>query len=245
MTPGRTVNSHAATHPVGMVLLMENAEGLRAPGELEEWFEQGVRLVGPVWAKDGSRFCGGTRTQEGFTREGHDLLEVMAGLGLALDIAHMNERSALWAIDRYEGPLAATHANCRSLLRRTEDERHLSDTVIRRLVERGGVIGVSPYARWLRSDWSKEDDMDKTDLNHLAAHIDHICQLAGDARHAGLGTDFDGGWGWPVVPHELDTIADLQKLSGCLAERGYAQDEITALFGGNWIDFLERSLPSP
>ena len=235
---------NAVTHPVGIILLMENAEGLRAPGELEEWFEQGVRLVGPVWAKNGARFCGGTRTQEGFTREGQELLEVMAGLGLALDIAHMNERSALWAIDRYEGTLAATHANCRSLLRRTDDERHLSDRVIRRLVERGGVIGVSPYARWLRPDWSKEDDSSKTDLNHLAAHIDHICQLAGDARHAGLGTDFDGGWGWPAVPHELDTIADLHKLSGCLAERGYSPDEISALFGGNWIDFLERSLPS-
>ncbi len=232
------------THPVGLVLLMENAEGLRAPGEMEEWFERGIRLAGPVWAANGMRFCGGIGTREGFTREGIELLEVMAGLGLALDISHMNERSALWAIDHYEGPLAATHANCRALLHRPDDFRHLSDEVIRRLVERDAVIGLSPYARWLRPGWSKADDPQLTGLADLAAHFDHICQLAGDARHAGLGTDFDGGFGWPAVPHEVETIADLPRLADCLAGRGYSPAEVAALLGGNWIDFLQRSLPS-
>ncbi len=238
------VDGKPPMHAVGLTLLMENAEGLGAPAELEEWFERGVRLVGPVWAKDAARFCGGTGSGEGFTREGMELLEVMAGLGLALDLAHMNERSALQAIDRYEGPLAATHANCRELLRRSGEERHLSDQTIQRLAEREGVVGISPFARWLRPGWSKTDDRGQTTLAHLVAHIDHVCQITGDARHVGLGTDFDGGWGWPDVPQELNTIGDLPLLAGRLAEAGYSPEDITAVLGGNWIEFLERALPA-
>lgn len=231
------------THPVGLVLLMENAEGLGEPAEMERWYERGVRLVGPVWAANETRFCGGTRTDEGFTREGYALLDVMAGLGMTLDIAHMNERSALQALDRYEGAVVATHANCRALLREPETFRHLTDTVIRRLVERGGVMGVIPLSTWLRPGWSAEDPREATTLAHMANHIDHICQLAGDAGHAALGTDLDGGWGWPTTPVELETIADLPRLAQVLQDRGYEQAQIAAILGGNWSRFLERSLP--
>ncbi|HCE16470.1 MAG TPA: hypothetical protein DEQ80_01290 [Anaerolinea thermolimosa] len=230
------------THPVGLTLLMENAEGLHTPAELEEWRERGVRLVGPVWAPHGERFCGGSQSRAGFTREGYELLEVMAGLGLILDISHMNERSALQALDRYEGPVAATHANCRALLRVSDNERHFSDRVIRQLIERDGVMGVSPFARWLRPGWSPSDDPAQTTFSHLVAHIDHVCQIAGDARHVGLGTDFDGGWGWPAVPQGMNTIADLQKLPAFLAEAGFATEDIAAVMGENWAHFLERSL---
>ena len=231
------------THPVGLTLLMEGAEGIGAPRDLEEWWEAGVRMVGPVWA--GERFCGGTRNSEGgFTREGYELLEVMAGLGLALDLSHMNERSALQALDRYEGPIIATHANARAILRQPDNPRHFSDLTIRRLVERGGIQGVLPYGAFLRPGWSKNDEARLTTLDHVLAHIDHICQIAGDAQHAALGSDFDGGWGWPTSPVEIETAADLQKLAPRLLERGYSESDTAAILGGNWRSFLERSLPA-
>ena len=189
------------THPVGLTLLME--ERRRAAARRASWrngTRQGVRLVGPGVGRTGALLRRDAHPGEGFTREGYELLEVMAGLGLALDLSHMNERSALQALDRYEGPMVATHANCRALLRRPDDERHFTDQTIRRLVERDGVLGVLPYARWLRPGWSQAMTAHLTTLDHLVAHIDHICQIAGDARHVGLGTDFDGGWGWPQVP---------------------------------------------
>jgi membrane dipeptidase len=182
--------------------------------------------------------------QGSFTREGYELLEVMAGLGMGLDLSHMNERSALQALDRYEGAILATHANVRSILRQPDNERHFTDLTIRRLIERGGVMGVLPFGKFIRPGWSASDDPRETTLDHLLAHIDAICQIAGDARHVGLGTDFDGGFGWPHVPCEIDTIADLQKLDQCLRERGYSAEDASGILGGNWRALLERTLPA-
>jgi membrane dipeptidase len=59
----------------------------------------------------------------------------------------------------------------------------------------------------------------------------------------GIGTDFDGGFGVQSVPPELDTIADLHKLAPMLAEKGYSQADIAAIFGQNWLELLKRILP--
>ncbi len=235
-------NPKTVTHPVGLVLSMEGVEGIRAPEEMEAWWQRGVRLAGPVWA--GTRFCGGMYEPGEFTREGFELLEIMAELGFTLDISHMNEVSALQALDRYEGPVIASHANARALLKGTESERHLTDGVIRRLVERDGVMGVVPFNRFLRPGWADHEDRQLVTLRTLAAHIDHICQLAGDAKHVGLGTDFDGGFGWPAVPQEINTIEDLQKLAPVLAEYGYNEESTADILGRNWRSLLERTLPA-
>lgn len=229
------------THPVGILLLFEGAEGIRTPSDMEYWWERGVRLAGPVWA--GTRFCGGTLVQGEFTREGMALLDIMAGMGYTLDLSHMNEISALQALDRYSGPVAATHANARAILKDAEGERQLTDRTIRRLIERDGVMGVVPFNRFLHTGWKTSDDRQAVTLRNLAAHIDHICQIAGDALHVGLGTDFDGGFGWPSVPYEIDTIADMQKLTSVLADYGYNEESIAGILGGNWRRHLERTLP--
>jgi membrane dipeptidase len=230
-----------ATNPVGLVLSLEGAEGLAHPEMLEEFWELGLRLVGPVWA--GTRLFGGTMEPGDMTREGQALLEVMADLGYTLDIAHMNDQSALRAIDTYTGPVIASHANARALLRDQANERHLADLTIRRLVERGGIVGVLPFNRFLKASWKLGDDRQAVRLDDLAAHIDHICQIAGDSDHVGLGTDFDGGFGWPAVPAEVDDISDLQKLASVLEARGYAPADVAQILGGNWRRHLERTLP--
>lgn len=236
-----TTERETITHPVGLVLLMEGLEGIRSIEQMEEWWQAGVRIAGPVWA--GGRFCGGTYEPGGFTREGFALLEVMGELGFALDISHMNEESTLQAIDRYQGPILATHANVRSLLHGVEGERQLTDQSIRRLIERDGVMGVIPFNKFLRPSWTLNDDRLSVTLHTLAAHIDHICQIAGDDLHAGLGTDFDGGFGWPSVPYPINTIADLQMLGPVLEQYGYNADNTARILGKNWHRHLERTLP--
>ena len=228
-------------HPIGLVILMENAEGVRSLSELEEWFELGVRIIGPAWA--GTRFCGGTHEPGPLTSEGYALLDGMADLGFVLDISHMDEQAALQALEYFPGSIIASHANARSLLKDTDSNRFLSDDVIHALIERNGIIGIVPYKSFLDPSWRPSDGRQAVTLDHVISHIDHVCQLAGSAQHVALGSDFDGGFGWQSVPAEIDSVADLQKLIPLLAEKGYTNNPISAIMGENWLSLLRRTLP--
>jgi len=228
-------------HPVGLVLLLEGAEGLDSPERLEEYYERGLRQVGPVWA--GTRYCAGTNEDRPFDKEGRALLEVMASLNLPLDISHMRESAALTAMDLYPGIITASHANAQKVTGNTH-HRHLTDTVIRRLQERGGTIGVVPFNKFLIPDWSMEGDhRERVPLERVAAQIDYYCQMSGNSQHAAIGSDFDGGFGYPNIPLEMDTIADLQKLDPILTKMGYTAEDKNNIFHSNWKKHLENILP--
>lgn len=147
------------------------------------------------------------------------------------------------ALDFYPGRIASTHANVRSLLKDDDSNRHLSDRAIQSLLERDAVLGVSPLNQFLLPGWKRGDGRELVPLERLVAHVDHICQMAGNAYHVGLGSDFDGGFGLQSVPYEINTIADLQKIGGLLGERGYSDRDVAAILGGNWLKLLHQSLP--
>jgi membrane dipeptidase len=233
---------HMIQNPlVGLVVLMENAEGVRSVGELELWWDRGVRIIGPAWV--GTRYCGGTGEPGPLTREGYGLLEGMAAYGFVLDISHMDEKAALESLDFYPGTIIASHANASALLKGMDSNRFLSDRVIQGLLERDAVIGVVPYNRFLLPGWTKTDGRQMVTLDHLVSQIDYICQIAGDAQHVGIGSDFDGGFGWQSVPTEIDTIADLQKLVPLLNHKGYTDADIASVMGKNWLKILKGNLP--
>jgi membrane dipeptidase len=233
--------NEADPHPIGLVLLMEGAEAIAEPAELELWWQAGLRILGPAWT--GNRFCGGTREPGPLTHAGYELLNSMASVGLTLDISHMDEKAALQALESYPGRVIASHANALALLKGIDSNRHLSDRVLQGLIERNGITGVIPYNLFLKTDWMKGDPRDHVGLDYLVAQIDYICQMAGNAEHVGLGSDFDGGFGVQSAPYEIDTIADLQKLIPLLASRGYSDHDITLILSMNWINFLQQTLP--
>lgn len=231
----------AAGRPLGLVCLMENAEGVRVPDELAEWWEFGLRIIGPAWS--GTRFCGGTHEPGPLTKDGFALLDAMAEIGFTLDLSHMDRQAALQALNYYPGPIIASHANPLRMLKGSESNRHLDDDVIDGIFARNGVVGVVPYNSFLKMGWVERDGRQVVSLECIVDHIDYYCQRAGDARHVGFGSDFDGGFGVQRVPAGIDSIADLQKLAPILQERGYNSSDIAAIFGGNWIEFLRRALP--
>jgi membrane dipeptidase len=236
-------NPAGGEYPVGLLPLMEGADCIFDFGQLEDWWELGLRLLGPAWA--GTRFCGGTKEPGPLTADGRKLLAAMADLGFTLDLSHMDEPAVLEALDLYPGQIVATHANCLALMPEHEFNRLLSDRVIHGILERDGIIGLVPFNTFLKDGWLiGKSNRDEVSLTHLVDHIDHICQLAGDARHVGIGTDFDGGFGLQSTPKEIDTIADLQKLVPLLSVRGYSEEDTAAILGGNWINQLHRSLPA-
>ncbi|HET9906716.1 MAG TPA: membrane dipeptidase [Anaerolineales bacterium] len=231
-------------HPVGLIYLMEGAEGIRSPHELGEWWDLGLRMIGLAWA--GTRFCGGTGEPGPLTAEGRQLLAAMADHKFILDLSHMDESSAFESLDRYEGPVMASHANCAALMQGAETNRHLPDRVIRSLIEREGIIGSIPFNTFLKVGWKRDrgSRREEVPLDVLIAHLDHICQLAGNSLHAGIGSDFDGGFGLQSIPPELDSIADLQLIASKLIARGYSELDAENILGGNWLRFLRKHLPS-
>jgi len=229
-------------HPIGMVVLMEGSECIRDLSELEEWYELGVRLIGPAWV--GTRYSGGWREPGSLTNDGRKLLSAMADYNFTLDLSHMDEKAAVEALDIYRGPIVGTHGNCLSLLPNSNSNRHFSDRILEGIIERDGVVGVVPYNSYLKDGWVVgQNKRVEVPLGYVADHIDHICQIAGDALHAGIGSDLDGGFGLQSIPSEMDTVADLQKLSPLLQARGYSEADISSIFGDNWLTRLKRDLP--
>lgn len=228
-------------HPkIGLVLLMEGAECVRTPDELEFWWENGLRIIGPAWA--GNQYCGGTREPGPLTPAGVNLLDQMDEMGFILDISHMDEEAVFQSLDHYQGAVIASHANSRALLK-ANINRFLSDQVIQELVARDGVIGVIPYNHHLVWDWNYPDEKHAVKLDAVISQLDYICQLSGDAKHVGLGSDFDGGIGMQSTPAEIDTIADLQKLAPLLELKGFTKPDVENIMSDNWLHHLQRSLP--
>jgi membrane dipeptidase len=170
------------------------------------------------------------------------LLKEFQRVGIILDVTHLSDQSFFHALDVYAGPLLASHHNCRALV---PGDRQLTDEQIRRLVERGAVIGTA-FDNWmLYPGWKRgETDPALVRIEAAAEHIDHICQLAGNAQHCALGSDLDGGFGTEQTPGDLNTITDLHKLETILAARGYGAMDIDGIFFGNWLRFFTNSLPS-
>jgi len=239
-----TPEQNEAGNPVGMILLMEGADAIRSPHELPEWWDLGLRMIGLAWA--GTRYSGGTLEPGPLTDEGRDLISAMADFNFILDLSHMDQAAAHESLDRYEGPVMASHANCAALVKDPDTNRHLPDDVIRGLIERDGVIGMIPFNAFLKAGWKRVNGSrrEEVSLDEFIAHIDHVCQFAGDSLHAGIGSDFDGGFGLQSIPPELDSIADLPIIAKKLMERGYSVTDAENVLGGNWLRFLRRNLPS-
>ncbi len=218
---------------VGFVLLMENADPIRDPGELEFWFERGVRMIGPAWHSN--RFTGDTKSGDPLTRLGRDLLKEMGKLGFTLDLTHMSEAACHEALTTYDGTVVASHAHAR---RTVDYARLLSDDVIRGVVDHDGIVGVLPLNWALVPNWGRGSDKSCVTLDAVVDAIDIVCDIVGDSEHVGIGSDFDGGQGAEGVPSELDTVADLYLLADALSHQGYNHDDVERIMYGNWLRLL-------
>lgn len=226
-----------SARPLGITLLMEGADPLRDPGDLDAWVRRGLRILGLSWRA--TRYAGGTRAPGPLTDLGRALLSEMERLGVILDVSHLAEESFWQALDHFGGPVIASHSNCRSFV---PTDRQLSDDMIRALAERDAVIGAVLANQFLVAGWTHADGT--VTLDAVVRHIDHIAQLTGTARHCAVGTDLDGGFGVESTPEEIDSVADLPRLADALARRGYNHDDIGGILGGNWLRLLDRGLPS-
>jgi membrane dipeptidase len=230
-----------ARRPIAYVLSLEGADSLVTLQHLERMYAQGLRAVGPAHYGPG-RYAQGTNAVGGLGPDGKALLREMERLGVILDATHLCEEAFWESLDLFHGAVWASHNNCRVF---APHYRQFSDEQIRALVARGGVIGVALDAWMLVPDWDRTTSTPENrgvTLSLVADNIDHICQVAGDASHVGIGSDLDGAFGTEQGPSDVDTIADLQKIPALLAARGYPDEDITNVCSGNFLRFLRAAL---
>ena len=222
------------TPALGFVISMEGADPIRDPAQLEAWWTAGLRLLGPTHYGPG-RYAGGTGTELGLTELGKPLLQEMSRLGMLLDLTHLTDQAFWEAVAIYDGLVLASHNNCRALV---PHQRQFSDQQLELIVERDGVIGAAFDIWMLQPGFIRGDSNEAVFIDHVVDHLDHVCQLAGNSRHAAIGTDLDGGFGREQSPCDLDTIVDLQQLPDKLAARGYKPADVKNIMYGNWLRLL-------
>jgi membrane dipeptidase len=228
--------------PIGYILSMEGADPVLVPAQVGLWWELGLRIIGPAHYGV-SPYAHGTGTEGGLLPRGRDLLRAMREVGMILDVTHLSDQSFDEALECYDGPVLASHHNCRALV---GGQRQLTDDQIKRLLERGAVIGAALDAWMLYPGWVRgETRPEVVGIEAAVDHIDHVCQLAGSADHAALGSDLDGGFGTEQTPRDLNTIADLQKVPVLLAKRGYSAADVNKIAHGNWVRFFQKAWGTP
>ena len=215
------------------VLLMEGADPIETPAQLGAWVERGVRIIGPAWGR--TRYSGGTGAPGGLTDLGRQLLKAMRRKQVILDLSHMADQAVADAFALWRGPIMASHSNARSLV---PGDRQVTDETVGEIGRRGGVIGISFYKGHLRNQGERTN----AGLDDVVKHIVHHARAAGGPEHVGLGTDLDGGF--DARHAAVDDFSKLKELEAKLRLH-FNRPQVEGIMGGNWLDFLSRSLPPP
>ncbi|MEM8526259.1 MAG: membrane dipeptidase [Bacteroidota bacterium] len=230
----------AKNTPIGLIRSLEGADSILSMKHLEQAYADGLRAIGPAHYGPGT-YAHGTDANGGLGQKGRELLKEMESLHMILDLTHLCDESFWEALNHFKGAVCASHNNCRALV---PHHRQFSDEQLLALIERGAVIGVALDAWMLTPNWIRGTSTPESkgvNLETVVDHIDHICQLAGNSLHAGIGSDLDGAFGTEQSPADLDTIADLQKIPMILQKRGYSKQDIVNICADNWIRFYREA----
>lgn len=232
----------SANTPVGYLLSLEGADSIISMKHLEKAYNYGLRAIGPAHFGPGT-YATGTGPTGGLGVRGREMLKEIERLGIILDATHLSDESFWEAMSLYSGPVWASHNNCRVFV---PHHRQFSDEQISELIKREAVIGVALDAWMMVPDWvSGKSDPWKmgVSLKQAINNIDHICQIAGNSFHAGIGSDLDGAFGKEQCPTDIETIADLGKIAVMLSDIGFSSTDIENVMSGNWLRFLIKNLP--
>jgi membrane dipeptidase len=245
----RTMGEARAAKAAGetaLFLSLEGAEPLQNDlGLLRIFYELGVRGLGLVWSRrnyvaDGAFFTEKRQGQRGgLTAFGIELIEKAEKLGMLIDVSHLNDEGFGDVVDTVSKPIIASHSNCRSL---ASNKRNLTDEQIRAIGRNGGVIGMNSINVFVRDGGKDATIADFID------HVDHIAAIAG-VEHVGLGFDLcDSFPDHLTMGRALDTSdvvkshAGLGEFTAELVVRGYSDEQILAILGGNFMRVFDEVL---
>src|SRR5688572_22263158 len=151
------------------ILLMEGADPIRTPADVQLFHDAGVRIVGLAWKR--TRYAGGTSQPGPLTAEGKELVRELDRFKIIHDASHLAEESFWNLLDLTAGPVIASHSNCRAIV---PGDRHLTDEMIRAIADRGGVVGINFYDKFLLPP--DEHGKRRATLADVVRHIQHVCE---------------------------------------------------------------------
>ena len=216
---------------IGIILGMQDANHLRSVDDVDEFYRIGQRLTQLTYNSENRLGTGCKVNQDqGLTAYGADVVARMNSIGMAIDISHCGQRTSLDAISASKQPVLITHSNCRALAPGVA--RCKPDEVIQAAARKGGVFGITSVRQFVsnRNPVTSEDVLD---------HFDHAVKLVG-VEHVGLGSDFD------LDPHPTYDVQGLNHanrvyaLTEGLLRRGYSDENIALMLGGNFRRALQQ-----
>lgn len=230
---------HPQTTPLGFIQTMEGADPILVPGTIDEFHDHGLRAIG-LTHYGANRYGGGTSCEVGLAVDAIPLLKRIEELGMTVDVTHLSDVAFWQVLDYFNGRIHASHQNSRRL---APWQRQFSDEQYKAVIERDGVIGVALDIIMLQPGYVRRVSERLVTLERVVENIDIIVQLAGNARHVGIGSDLDGGYGVEQTPSDFDRFRDLQRIADLLERRGYSAADIAGIMHGNWIRFFSEVLP--
>jgi membrane dipeptidase len=239
-----------AERKVAVIMGVQNAEHFRTAADVKTFYQLGQRCSQLTYNSQNLIGSGSTeRVDGGISDFGVEIIKAMNEVGMLVDVSHSGDRTTLEAIELSPKPIAITHSNCRALL---DHPRLKTDEAIRKLAEKGGVMGITGVRMFVR-------DKEPTTLEHIIDHIDHVAKLVG-IEHVGIGSDSDLNGYDDMPPDQLKMLRGSYKasygfrdkldiegfdhpkktfdLTEALFRRGYSEQNITAVLGGNFRRLL-------
>lgn len=216
---------------VSCILTLEEGAALRGNiDNLKKFYEIGVRLITLTWNypnQIGYPNCIARYRMKGLTEFGFELIDEMNRLGMVVDVSHLSDKGFFDVAERSKAPFIASHSNARAV---TNNPRNLTDEMIKKIAQIGGVIGINFFASFLGSgNVSRVDDMLK--------HIRHIYNVGGSEVLA-LGSDFDG------ISSEVEfgDCSGMDVLYESLKKGGFSEAQADGMFYGNVLRVLKEVL---
>ncbi len=225
--------------PLRLGILMECADPIETPDQLDEWADQGLIAIGLTWST-GSRYAGGNAAGPGLTPLGRDLATRMDELNIVHDLSHLSQQATADLLAHTASTPIASHSNCRALLEGESNpawQRHLADETIAEIGRRGGIVGLNLVRNFIRHGLDPKDPTDRPTIDEAINHVEHVCEIMGHRKGVGLGSDLDGGITANDLPEGIHHPRDYEKLAGALRARGWNDDEIHGFAWNNWATF--------
>jgi membrane dipeptidase len=249
---GKATDLDHAKHQrkVAVIMGIQDADQFREAKDVKAFYEYGLRCSQLTYNSQNLIGSGNTDREDGGVSDfGAEIIKAMNEVGMLVDVSHSGDKTTLDAIEISTKAIAITHANCRAL---NNHPRLKTDEAIRKLAAKGGVMGITGVRMFVR-------DKEPTTIEHIVDHIDHVVQLVG-IEYVGIGSDSDLKGYDKMEPEQLKMVRGSYKasyafrdkldtdgfdhpkkiydLTEALIRRGYSDDNVVAILGGNFRRLL-------